>query len=82
MKRLLIHGDAGVSQNDRIRYDGEEEVVCFQVNRNADWHGAHQVQLWCIVGDESERDRYDTQRYIPHFLDTISVDAADVIVEG
>lgn len=81
MKRLLIHGDPGVGRDDTISYNGEE-VICFQVNRNADWHGAERVQLWCIVGTEDERDRYETQRYIPHFLDTEAVEADEVTVTG
>lgn len=79
MRRLLIHGDPGVRRDDRIQY-GNEEVVCFQVTRNADWSGAEKVQLWCIVGTEDERDRFETQRYVPHFLDTESVDAEEIAV--
>lgn len=81
MKRLLIQGDPDLRRDDRIAYD-DQEVVCFAVTRNADWHGATQSQLWCVVGTEDERDRFETQRYVPHFLETESVAADDVRVVG
>ncbi len=81
MKRLLIRGDPGIRKDDVIDY-GEGAVVCFQVTRNGDWHGPSRPQLWCIVGPEEERERYESQRYIPHFLDTEAVDADGVSVEG
>jgi hypothetical protein len=80
MKRLIINGDAGVRQNGMIQYDGQE-YVCFQVTRNGDYHGPDEVQLWCIIGDESEREDFDKRNFIPHFLDVerIDADAVDVI---
>lgn len=81
MKRLLIHGDPGIGKDDVIRTD-EGEFVCFSVTRNGDWHGPSQVQLWCVVGDESERELFEGQRYIPHFLETEAVAADTVSVVG
>ena len=81
MKRLLIHGDPGVRKDDVIAVDNTE-YVCFSVTRNGDWHGPSRPQLWCIVGDEDERDIFDTQRYIPHFLDTEATDASTVSIVG
>ena len=81
MKRLLIHGDPGVRKDDVIATAGEE-YVCFSVRRNGEWHGPDEVQLWCIVGTADERDLYDNQRFIPHFLTTESVDADAVEVRG
>ena len=77
MKRLLIHGDPGVRKDDVIRHN-DEEYVCFSIRRNGDWHGPHEVQLWCVIGEESERELFDDQRYIPHFLETESA-AADAV---
>lgn len=79
MKRLIIRGDPGVRRDGIIDYDGGEKVL-FQVTRNGDWHGPDRVQLWCVIGDESERDDYEEQTYIPHFLDVETVDAGAVDV--
>lgn len=79
MKRLLIHGDPGIRQDAVIEHDGEE-YVCFAVNRNGDWHGPERPQLWCVIGSEDEREVFDTQRYIPHFLETEAADAASISV--
>jgi len=80
MKRLIIHGDPGVRQDGVVTVDGEEYVL-FQVSRQGDWHGPDRVQLWCVVGDEAEREAFETQDYVPHFLDVLTVDADDVTVE-
>lgn len=79
MKRLLIHGDPGVRQDDTIEHAGEE-YVAFSVSRNGDWHGPDRPQLWCIVGEETEREVFDAQRYIPHFLETEATDADAISV--
>lgn len=79
MKRLLIHGDPGVRKDDLITHDGEE-YVCFSVTRNGEWHGPDRPQLWCVIGAEDERDIFDEQRYIPHFLETEAEDAAAIEV--
>ncbi len=79
MKRLIIHGDPGVRKGGVVEVDGEE-LVCFGVTRNGEWNGPDRVQLWCTVGDESEIEDYETQRYQPHFLDVQHVDAEGVTV--
>ncbi|MFB6146655.1 MAG: HAH_0734 family protein [Halobacteriaceae archaeon] len=79
MKRLIIHGDPGVRKDGVVEVGGEEQVL-FQVTRNGDWHGPDEVQLWCIAGTEDERADYEEQNYVPHFLDTESVDADAVEV--
>lgn len=79
MKRLLIHGDPGVRKDDVIEHDGEE-FVCFSISRNGDWHGPDRPQLWCVIGREGEREIFETQRYIPHFLETESADASAISV--
>ena len=81
MKRLLIHGDPGVGKDDVIEHDGET-YICFSISRNGDWHGPDRPQLWCVVGQEDEREIFETQRYIPHFLDTESADASTIDVQG
>ena len=79
MKRLIVHGDAGIRKEAIINYDGKEQVA-FSVTRNGDWHGPEEVQLWCVIGEESEREDYDKRNYVPHFLDVDAVDADDLDV--
>jgi hypothetical protein len=79
MKRLIIHGDPGVRKGGRIEVDGEE-LVCFGISRNGEWHGPDRIQLWCVVGTEEEREAYQRQEYVPHFLDVQTVDESDVTV--
>jgi hypothetical protein len=79
MKRLIIHGDPSIRKNAIIEYDGGERV-CFAINRQGDWHGPDEPQLWCIIGSEDERDDYERQNFIPHWLETESIDAEAVDV--
>ena len=79
MKRLIITGDPGIRKGAVIEYDGDE-VICFGISRNGEWHGPKEVQLWCTVGDESEIEDYEYRNFIPHFLDVDRVDASDVTV--
>ncbi|WP_254543735.1 HAH_0734 family protein [Halomarina pelagica] len=79
MKNLIINGDPGIRKDAVIEHDGEE-VVCFSVKRQGDWHGPERVQLWCTIGDESEREAYERREYIPMHLDTDHVDAEAVTV--
>lgn len=77
MKRLIVNGDPGLRKGARIDYDGEE-YICFSITRNGDYHGPSQVQLWCTIGTEAEREDFERRNFIPHFLDTETV-AADTI---
>jgi len=79
MKNLIIHGDPGVRKDGIIEYDGEE-LVCFSVARQGDWHGPDRVQLWCTVGAEGEREDFDRRNYIPMHLETEDVDADAITV--
>lgn len=79
MKQLIIHGDPGIRKGAVVEYDGEE-LTCFGINRNGEWHGPDRVQLWCTVGDESERDDYERRNYVPHFLDVDRVEAEAITV--
>ncbi len=79
MKRLIIHGDPGIRKGAVIEYDGEE-LVCFGINRNGEWHGPDRVQLWCTVGEESEFEDYQLRNYMPHWLDVVRADAAEITV--
>lgn len=81
MKRLLIHGDPGVRTGTVIEHDGAE-YECFGVTRNGDYHGPEEPQLWCVIGQEDEREVYERQEYIPHFLETTAVEAEAVTVLG
>jgi len=80
MKRLIIHGDPGVRKDGVVVVDGEEYTL-FQVTRNGDWHGPDRVQLWCIAGEPDEKEAFEKQEYIPHFLDVETADADDVEVK-
>ena len=80
MKNLIIHGDPGIRKDAVIEYD-DEEVVCFSVKRQGDWHGPDEVQLWCTVGTDDERETYETREYIPMHLDTEDVDAEAITVK-
>jgi hypothetical protein len=79
MKQLIIHGDAGIRRDAVIEVDGEE-LVCFGVARQGEWHGPDEAQLWCTVGTEDEREAYDKRQFVPHWLETESVDADAVTV--
>ncbi len=79
MKRLLIHGDPGIGKDSVIEHDGHE-YVCFSIARNGDWHGPSEPQLWCVIGEEEEREIFELQRYIPHFLETEAVDADAITI--
>lgn len=79
MQWLIIFGDPGVRKDGVIEYEGEEKVL-FGVTRNGDYHGPREVQLWCVIGDEDERDDYETRNYVPNWLDVDTVDAEDVTV--
>lgn len=79
MKRLIIHGDPGIRKGAVIELDGEE-YTCFGINRNGEWHGPDRVQLWCTIGDESERDDYELRAYTPHFLDVLRAQAEEITV--
>ena len=79
MKKLIIHGDPGIRKGAVIEVDGEE-FTCFSINRNGEWHGPKEVQLWCTVGDADEREDFEYRNYVPHFLDVDRVDAEEVTV--
>ncbi|WP_276300434.1 HAH_0734 family protein [Halorussus lipolyticus] len=82
MKRLIIHGDPGIRKDATIEYDGGERV-CFSISRQGDWHGPDEPQLWCIIGTEEERDDFDRQNFVPHWLETESIDADAVdVIQG
>ena len=79
MKKLIIHGDPGIRKGAVIEHD-EQELVCFGVTRNGEWHGPDRVQLWCTVGEESEIEDYELRNYVPHFLDVERADAEEIDV--
>lgn len=79
MRHLIVNGDAGFRKNARIEVDGEE-YTAFQVNRQGEWHGPEEPQLWCVIGEEDEREDYVQRNFVPHFLDVQRVDAAAVSV--
>ncbi|MFB6359958.1 MAG: HAH_0734 family protein [Halobacteriales archaeon] len=79
MERLIITGDPGVRKGAVIEVDGEE-LVCFTVTRNGDYHGPEEVQLWCVAGEEDETEAFERREFIPHALDVTALDADDLTV--
>ncbi|SEO41122.1 hypothetical protein SAMN04487948_102293 [Halogranum amylolyticum] len=80
MKHLIVHGDPGIRKDAIINYDDTEQI-CFSIQRQGDYHGPEEVQLWCVIGTEDEREAFDKREYVPHWLDvdTIDADALDVV---
>lgn len=74
MKKVIIRGDPDIRRGATIELDGEE-VICFSIDRQGDYHGPERPQLWCTVGTEDEREAYERRDFVPHFLDTVAVDA-------
>jgi hypothetical protein len=79
MKKIIIRGDPGIGRGAIIEVDGEE-VVCFSLDRQADYHGPDRPQLWCTVGTEDERETFEKREFVPHFLDVVAVDAEAIDV--
>jgi hypothetical protein len=79
MQKLIIRGDPGIRKGAIIEYEGEE-LVCFGINRQGDWHGPDRPQLWCTVGSADEEEAYERRQYIPMHLDVEAVDAEDISV--
>jgi len=79
MQKLIIRGDPGIRRDAVIEYEGEEKV-CFAVDRQGDWHGPDEVQLWCTIGTENEREDFEKRNFVPHWLETDQTDAEDVTV--
>ncbi len=74
MENLIVLGDPGIRKGATIEYDGEERV-CFAIQRQGGYHGPDEVQLWCTVGTEDERETFEKRRFVPHWLETTSIDA-------
>lgn len=79
MQKLIIHGDPGIRKGAIIEYDGTE-FVCFGINRQCEWNGPEEVQLWCTVGVPEERETYERREYIPMHLDVVAADAKEITV--
>lgn len=79
MQHLIIRGDPGIRKDAVIEYDGEE-VICFTIKKQGDWHGPDDVQLWCTIGTESERETFEKREYVPHWLEVDAIDADEVTV--
>lgn len=79
MKRLIVFGDPGIRKDAIIEYDGQE-MVCFAVTRQGDYHGPRRVQLWCTIGTEDERETFERRDFIPMHLEVDRIDAEDLEV--
>ena len=80
MQKLIVHGDPGIRKEAIINYEGEVMVV-FALQRQGEWHGPDEPQLWCTIGTEDEREAFEKRNYVPHWLevDTIDAEALDVV---
>jgi hypothetical protein len=80
MQHLIVRGDPGIRKDAIINYDGKEQV-CFGIQRQGDYHGPEEVQLWCTIGTEDEREDYMRRNYVPHWLsvDSIDAEALDIV---
>ncbi|ESP89923.1 HAH_0734 family protein [Candidatus Halobonum tyrrellensis] len=80
MQTLIVHGAVDMRNDAIINYDGEEYVV-FTIQRQGDYHGPDEPQLWCTIGKEDEREAFEKREFVPHWLDvdTIDADALDVV---
>jgi hypothetical protein len=74
MQKLIVRGDPGIRRGAVIEYDGKEQVV-FGIDRQGDFHGPDEPQLWCTIGTEDEESTFERREYVPHWLDVDSVDA-------
>ena len=74
MKKVIIRGDPGIRRGAILELDGEE-VICFSIDRQGDYHGPERPQLWCTVGTEDERETFEKREFVPHFLDVEAIDA-------
>jgi hypothetical protein len=79
MKRLIINGDPDVRKGGIIEHDGEE-LICFGISKQGEWHGPDRPQLWCTVGTEDETEAYERRQFIPMHLDVEAVDAESIEV--
>ena len=75
MKKLIVMGDPGIRRDAVIEYDGQEMIV-FAIDRQGDWHGPDEPQLWCTIGTEEEREAFEKRQYVPHWLEVETIDAA------
>ncbi|WP_284012525.1 HAH_0734 family protein [Halobaculum litoreum] len=83
MQKLIVHGDPGLRKDGVINYDGRELRV-FSVQRQGEYHGPDEPQLWCTVGTDDERETFEKKEYVPHWLDvdTIDAEALDIVKKG
>lgn len=79
MEILIVRGDPGIRKGATVEYDGEERV-CFAIQRQGDYHGPDEPQLWCTVGTEAEREDFEKRRFVPHWLETTAVEAEALTV--
>lgn len=79
MQKLIIRGDPGIRKGAVIEYDGEE-FVCFGINRQCEFNGPEEVQLWCTIGTADEQETYERREFVPMHLDVEAVDAEEITV--
>lgn len=82
MQHLIVRGDPGIRKGATIEYDGKEQI-CFSIQQQGDWHGPNEVQLWCTIGTEDEREAFLKRQFVPHWLDVDTIDAEDLeVIQG
>ena len=79
MRKLIVRGDPGFRRDAVIEVGGEELHV-FAIDRQGQFHGPDEPQLWCTVGSPEEREAFEKRRFVPHWLDVETVDADAVTI--
>lgn len=79
MYHLIVEGDPGIRTGAVVEHDGEERI-CFAIQRQGDYHGPDEVQLWCTVGTEDEREAFEKRQFVSHWLDVETIDAEALTV--
>lgn len=80
MKKLIVHGDPGLRKGGIINYDGQEMTV-YSHQRQGEYHGPDEPQLWLTIGTEDEWETFEKREFVPHWLevDTIDAEALDIV---
>ncbi len=79
MHKLIVNGDPGIRKGAVVEYGGAE-YVCFSVTRQGEFSGPERPQLWCIVGEPGERDRFEHRAFLSLHLAVEAVDADELTV--
>ena len=79
MRKLIVIGDPGIRKGAVIEYDGSE-YVCFAVTKQGEFYGPDRPQLWCVIGEPSEREQFERREFVPMHLTVDSIEADELTV--